>query len=109
MARALDRIDAGATPGQALAEARDALGQARAAARRESRGTAPPSEGGGNEREPGSSGQAVAAERPLDWGRLPKELARELLEGDREAVPEEYRRQVDGYFRAIGERAQEPR
>lgn len=109
MARALDRIDAGVAPSQALAEARDALGQSRSAARRESRGTTPPGEGGTNEREPGSSGQAVTAERPLDWGRLPKELARELLEGDREAVPEEYRRQVDGYFRAIGERAQEPR
>ena len=109
LARALDSLDAGAAPAQALAEARAALGQARAAARRESRGNAPPSEGGTIDREAGNSGTGVAAQRALDWGRLPKELARELLEGDREAVPEEYRRQVDSYFRAIGERAQEPR
>jgi len=111
MARALDAIDAGAAPAAALAEARQALGQERAAARRASRPGAPSSQGStDNDREAGNSGTApAAAARPIDWGRLPKELARELIDGNREAVPEEYRRQVDGYFRAIGEKAQEKR
>ena len=40
-----------------------------------------------------------------DWGRLPPRLARDLMEGRREAVSDEYRRMVETYFRVIAEKA----
>lgn len=46
--------------------------------------------------------------RPADneqWGRLPPSQMRDLMEGQREVVSEEYRRMVEAYFRAVAERA----
>lgn len=43
----------------------------------------------------------------LDWGKLPPKLARDLLEGRREKVAEEYRAMVETYFRVIAEKARE--
>lgn len=41
-----------------------------------------------------------------DWGKLPPQLARDLMEGRRENVSGEYRNMVETYFRAIAEKAQ---
>ena len=46
---------------------------------------------------------------PDDWGRLPPQMARELKETQREAVPEEYRTMVELYFKAISREAQDAR
>jgi len=40
-----------------------------------------------------------------EWGKLPPRLARDLLEGQREEVAAEYRKQVEAYFRAIAQKA----
>ncbi len=40
-----------------------------------------------------------------EWGRLPPSQMRDLMEGQREVVSEEYRRMVEAYFRAVAERA----
>jgi hypothetical protein len=39
------------------------------------------------------------------WGKLPPKLARDLMEGQREKVAEEYRAMVETYFRVIAEKA----
>ena len=43
-----------------------------------------------------------------DWGRLPKKVAEELSQGQREAVSGEYRTQIETYYRVIAERAKKP-
>jgi hypothetical protein len=40
-----------------------------------------------------------------DWGKLPKQMAEQLSRGQSEAVPAEYRSQVETYYRVIAERA----
>ncbi len=40
-----------------------------------------------------------------DWGRLPKKVAEQLSQGQREGVSGEYRNQVETYYRVIAERA----
>jgi hypothetical protein len=40
-----------------------------------------------------------------DWGRLPKKLAEDMNRGQGEQISPEYRRQVEAYYRVIGERA----
>lgn len=40
-----------------------------------------------------------------DWGKLPPQLAKDLMEGRRESVSPEYKAMVETYFRVIAERA----
>jgi hypothetical protein len=52
--------------------------------------------------------EAVQAQMPEpggDWGRLPPEVVKDLLQGQRDAAPAEYRDLVEAYYRAIAERA----
>ena len=44
----------------------------------------------------------------LNWGRLPKRLATDLMQGRRETISGEYQPAIEAYFRAIAERAQQP-
>jgi hypothetical protein len=46
--------------------------------------------------------------RTADWGKLPKKVAEQLTQGQREAVAGEYRNQVETYYRVIAERAKKP-
>ena len=43
-----------------------------------------------------------------DWGHLPKKIAEQLSQGQREGVAGEYRNQVETYYRVIAERAKKP-
>jgi hypothetical protein len=43
-----------------------------------------------------------------DWGKLPKQVAEQLTQGQREAVAGEYRNQIETYYRVIAERAKKP-
>ncbi len=43
--------------------------------------------------------------RSGDWGKLPKQMAEQLSQGQREGVAGEYRNQVETYYRVIAERA----
>ena len=43
-----------------------------------------------------------------DWGKLPKQMAEQLSQGQREGVSSEYRNQVETYYRVIAERAKKP-
>jgi hypothetical protein len=40
-----------------------------------------------------------------DWGKLPKQVAEQLTQAQREAVAAEYRNQIETYYRVIAERA----
>lgn len=46
--------------------------------------------------------------RTGDWGKLPKKVAEQLTQGQRETVAGEYRNQVETYYRVIAERAKKP-
>ena len=52
-------------------------------------------------------GDLPAARPPdnADWGRLPPSQMRDLIEGRREAVSDEYRRMVEAYYRVLAEKA----
>ena len=43
-----------------------------------------------------------------EWGKLPKQMAEQMTQGQREAVAGEYRGQVETYYRVIAERAKAP-
>ena len=43
-----------------------------------------------------------------EWGRLPPQLARELMEGQRDSGGGEYRSMIDTYFKVIAEKARVP-
>jgi hypothetical protein len=43
-----------------------------------------------------------------EWGKLPKKVAEELSQGQRESVAGEYRSQVETYYRVIAEKARKP-
>jgi hypothetical protein len=43
-----------------------------------------------------------------DWGKLPKKLAEELTQGQRENVAGEYREQIETYYRVIAEKSKAP-
>jgi hypothetical protein len=51
---------------------------------------------------------AAAATPNADWGKLPKKVAEELSQGQRETVSGEYRNQVETYYRVIAERSKKP-
>ena len=40
-----------------------------------------------------------------DWGKLPKQMAEQLTQGQREGIAGEYRNQVETYYRAIAEKS----
>jgi hypothetical protein len=46
--------------------------------------------------------------KPTDWGKLPKKVAEELTQAQREAVAGEYRNQVETYYRVIAEKSKTP-
>lgn len=48
---------------------------------------------------------AARSQDNVDWGRLPPNQMRDLIEGRREAVSEEYRRMVEAYYRVLAEKA----
>jgi hypothetical protein len=41
----------------------------------------------------------------LEWSQLPPKLAKDLMDGRREAVSGEYRNRVEAYFRAMAEKS----
>jgi hypothetical protein len=43
-----------------------------------------------------------------EWGKLPKKMAEQMTQGQREAVAGEYRNQVETYYRVIAEKAKAP-
>ena len=43
-----------------------------------------------------------------EWGKLPKKLAEELTQGQRESVAGEYREQIETYYRVIAEKSKVP-
>jgi hypothetical protein len=43
-----------------------------------------------------------------DWGKLPKQMAEQLTQGEREGIAGEYRNQVETYYRAIAEKSKKP-
>ncbi len=103
----------------AAAQAMAAAAQAQASAMAQSRipGQNPKSEGFQLNSGEGAAVQAGAMvfqdlpalkERAkLEWGRLPPKLARDLMDGRREAVSGEYRNRVEAYFRAMAEKARQ--
>jgi len=50
---------------------------------------------------------AVAVQNS-EWGKLPKKVAAELNQGQRESVASEYRSQVETYYRVIAEKSRNP-
>ena len=57
--------------------------------------------GGGVSNEPIGDADAI----PIDWGRLPPRVARDLRDSLREGTASEYRDQVNAYFRLVAEQA----
>jgi hypothetical protein len=52
--------------------------------------------------------EELTASRPEgggDWGRLPPEIVKDLVQGQRDVAPTEYRDLVEAYYRAIAQRA----
>ena len=112
------------SPAQAsLASAAQAAAAAMRAARSESAappapqpsstpGTSERSLAGAETEMPGAGyqipGKLPAAGKNTDWGKLPKKVAEELSQGQREAVAGEYRNQVETYYRVIAERSKKP-
>jgi hypothetical protein len=47
----------------------------------------------------------AAAAPGSEWGKLPPQLAKDMMQGSRDTVAPEHRAMVDAYFRAIAERA----
>ncbi len=48
---------------------------------------------------------AEAKNKAGDWGKLPKQMAEQLTQGQREGMAGEYRNQVETYYRAIAEKS----
>jgi hypothetical protein len=125
------------TPSQGAPQAEDTAGmaqansamaataQAAAAALRDSRGQGDASARGNvsmSEAQRKSKGGAQVGGRPTayvqppeaknlkngEWGKLPKKVAEELSQGQRESVAGEYRSQVETYYRVIAEKARKP-
>jgi len=76
-----------------------------------------PQEGGlqaaskGGAQQSGNSAHGALAEaknKAGDWGKLPKQMAEQLTEGQREGIAGEYRGQVETYYRVIAEKSKKP-
>ena len=48
---------------------------------------------------------AINRSEQVDWGKLRSKAAKDLANGRSEAVPKEYRKSVEAYFRVLAERA----
>jgi hypothetical protein len=48
---------------------------------------------------------AEAKNKAGDWGKLPKQMAEQLTQGQRESIAGEYRNQVETYYRVIAEKS----
>ena len=48
---------------------------------------------------------AEAKNKAGDWGKLPKQMAEQLTQGQREGIAGEYRNQVETYYRVIAEKS----
>lgn len=111
---------------KAMAQAQAAMAaaaQAAANAMKSARSETPsqqPGQEGKSELVDRSEGGSVAQSKPYqtpaeakngkagDWGKLPKQMAQELTQGQREAVAAEYRNQIETYYRVIAEKAKKP-
>ena len=51
---------------------------------------------------------AEAKNKAGDWGKLPKQMAEQLTQGQREGIAGEYRNQVETYYRVIAEKSKKP-
>lgn len=51
---------------------------------------------------------AEARNKAGDWGKLPKQMAEQLTQGQREGIAGEYRNQVETYYRVIAEKSKKP-
>ncbi len=106
-------------------KAMSSAAQAQAASMRSARtpppnGEKPPTAKGGLQAKSEAGAQASAAGTAYgaipnagsnaagDWGKLPKVMAEQLTQGQRESVSSEYRNQVETYYRVIAERAKKP-
>lgn len=108
----------------AAAKAQAAMAQAAAAAQRAARSEAGQpdqpgepqqgdlkamSKGGAQQSANGQHGPlAEAKNKAGDWGKLPKQMAEQLTQGQREGMAGEYRNQVETYYRAIAEKSKKP-
>lgn len=108
----------------AAAKAQAAMAQAAAAAQRAARSEAgqqdqpgEPQQGdlkalskGGAQQSPNGPHGALgeAKNKAGDWGKLPKQMAEQLTQGQREGTAGEYRNQVETYYRAIAEKSKKP-
>ena len=122
-AQAAPGQQAGAKPSpqsNATAQAQQAMAQAAAAAARANRseqgspnqqgqpqpGMQAKSQGGTQDGANGSHGDLAAAKNKAgDWGKLPKQMAEQLSQGQQEGIAGEYRNQVETYYRAIAEKS----
>jgi len=110
-------------PQSAMAQAQSAMQQAAAAAARQARqeAGAPNQPGeqqqgamqaksqGGNQSDGGPHGSlAEAKNKAGDWGKLPKQMAEQLTQGQQEGIAGEYRNQVETYYRVIAEKSKKP-
>jgi len=101
------------------------MSQAQMAAMRQGRATKPSpmpgmlapfmpmekSEGGAKLQATAPSAGAVpemAAMKQGDWGKLPKQLAKDLSKGQSAAIPGDYREAIETYYRVIAEKSKKP-
>ena len=54
------------------------------------------------------SALAEAKNKAGEWGKLPKQMAEQLAQGQREGVAGEYRNQIETYYRVIAEKSKKP-
>jgi hypothetical protein len=117
MARALDQLDSALNKPQQGQQAQSGqqamsnLSQSQQEAARNQRQQSGQSEATGAEGfyiakgEPGGNLPNAGGKAGGDWGKLPPQLARELIEGQRDGSGGEYRSMIDTYFRVIAEKA----
>ena len=120
----------GAQPGQGkeMSQAQQAMNsaaQAAAAAMRAARGQKPaenstdPKDDGpeqavsrmGSKAQAGAKAYSKLADskgKEGNWGKLPKQMAEQFTQGQREGVAGEYRNQIETYYRVIAEKSKKP-
>ena len=110
-------------PQSAIAQAQSAMQKAAEAAARQARqeagspdqageqqqGTMQAKSQGGSQSEGGAHGALGEAKNKAgDWGKLPKQMAEQLTQGQQEGIAGEYRNQVETYYRVIAEKSKKP-
>ena len=73
-------------------------------------GQSPMSKGGAQAQAAGVAHGALAEAKNKtgEWGKLPKQMAEQLTQGQREGVAGEYRNQIETYYRVIAEKSKKP-